>query len=94
MRLFRSVIDDEYRIDWIVDNLPGAMRNEEYDYVTRGFPVGFVAPPAFEGGHRMHYLYNHGEDHLRRPKPMQTAALLASSPHGSPTPTHNLTPGT
>mmetsp|Transcript_71713 Transcript_71713/g.202813 ORF Transcript_71713/g.202813 Transcript_71713/m.202813 type:complete len:492 (-) Transcript_71713:384-1859(-) len=59
MRLFRSVIDDEYRIDWIVDNLPGAMRNEEYDYVTRGFPVGFVAPPAFEGGHRMHYLYNH-----------------------------------
>ena len=29
MRLFRSIIDDEYRIDWIVDNLPGAMRNDE-----------------------------------------------------------------
>mmetsp|Transcript_68941 Transcript_68941/g.135482 ORF Transcript_68941/g.135482 Transcript_68941/m.135482 type:complete len:641 (+) Transcript_68941:77-1999(+) len=59
MRLFRSIIDDEYRIDWIVDGLPGAMRNEEYDYVTRGFPVGFVAPPAFEGGRKMHFLYNH-----------------------------------
>jgi transmembrane 9 superfamily protein 2/4 len=59
MRLFRSMIDDEYRIDWIVDNLPGAMMNLEYGYVTRGFPVGFVAPPAFEGGRRMHYLYNH-----------------------------------
>ena len=35
------------------------MRNEEFDYVTRGFPVGFVAPPAFEGGRRMHFLYNH-----------------------------------
>ena len=30
-----------------------------YDYVTRGFPVGFVAPPAFEGGRQMHFLYNH-----------------------------------
>lgn len=30
-----------------------------YDYVTRGFPVGFVAPPAFEGGRKMHFLYNH-----------------------------------
>jgi transmembrane 9 superfamily member 2/4 len=27
--------------------------------VTRGFPVGFVAPPAFEGGKKMHFLYNH-----------------------------------
>jgi hypothetical protein len=30
MRMFRSIIDDEYRIDWLVDNLPGAMRNDEY----------------------------------------------------------------
>jgi len=29
MRMFRSIIDDEYRIDWLVDNLPGAMRNDE-----------------------------------------------------------------
>ena len=27
--------------------------------MTRGFPVGFVAPPAFEGGRKMHFLYNH-----------------------------------
>lgn len=58
MRLFRQVIEDQYRIDWIVDNLPGAMRNEQYDYVTRGFPVGFVAPSQF-GKRQMHYLYNH-----------------------------------
>lgn len=58
MRLFRQIIEDQYRIDWIVDNLPGAMRNEQYDYVTRGFPVGFVAPSNF-GKKKMHFLYNH-----------------------------------
>ena len=29
MRLFRSLVNDEYRISWIVDNLPAAMRNDE-----------------------------------------------------------------
>jgi len=59
MKLFRSMIDDEYRIDWIVDNLPGAMKNEQYGYVTRGFPIGFSIAPPLENMKPKHYLYNH-----------------------------------
>lgn len=42
---FRSMIDDEYTVNWIVDNLPGATRfvfsEGEYHYAD-GFPVGMV----------------------------------------------------
>jgi len=41
---FRKMIDHEYQVNWLVDNLPGAMRyyrrgDDSYSY-TNGFPVG------------------------------------------------------
>lgn len=36
MKLFRNMIDEEYRVHWLLDNLPVAVRNEELGFVTRG----------------------------------------------------------
>ncbi|EGB07032.1 hypothetical protein AURANDRAFT_28353 [Aureococcus anophagefferens] len=55
MRLFRAMIDNEYRVAMAADGLPVAMRVDHY--VARGFPVGFAV--ADRGGRRDHYLYNH-----------------------------------
>jgi len=62
-RLFSHAIDQEYRVHWIVDNLPAStvVVNEaapEEPYFTRGFPVGFKARD-YETGKEMHFLYNH-----------------------------------
>eukprot|EP00613_Pedinella_sp_CCMP2098_P061225 CAMPEP_0171984130 /NCGR_PEP_ID=MMETSP0993-20121228/273664_1 /TAXON_ID=483369 /ORGANISM="non described non described, Strain CCMP2098" /LENGTH=507 /DNA_ID=CAMNT_0012636935 /DNA_START=66 /DNA_END=1585 /DNA_ORIENTATION=+ len=62
-KTFVEAIDNEYRVHWIVDNLPSAtvVVNElapDDPYFTRGFPVGFKAQD-FETGKDMHYLYNH-----------------------------------
>lgn len=55
---FRSMIDDEYLVNWIVDNLPAATRfirnGGDYHYAD-GFPVGVVGGV---GGGR-YYIYNH-----------------------------------
>eukprot|EP00928_Gymnodinium_smaydae_P022078 TRINITY_DN1865_c0_g2_i1.p1 TRINITY_DN1865_c0_g2~~TRINITY_DN1865_c0_g2_i1.p1 ORF type:complete len:629 (-),score=158.57 TRINITY_DN1865_c0_g2_i1:158-2044(-) len=54
---FRSFIDDEYLVNWIVDNLPAATRyvsqngNADFKYMN-GFPVGIQ-----RNGH--YYLHNH-----------------------------------
>ena len=32
MKLFRNMIDEEYRVHWLLDNLPVAVRNEELGY--------------------------------------------------------------
>jgi len=58
---FRTMIDDEYLVNWIVDNLPAATRytlgrlgpdgNSEYSYIN-GFPVGIE-----KNGH--YYVHNH-----------------------------------
>merc|ERR1719422_2059040 len=42
--IFQKMIDHEYQVNWLVDNLPAAMRyyrvgDESYSY-TSGFPVG------------------------------------------------------
>ena len=55
MRLFRAMIDNDYRVAMAADGLPVAMRVDHY--VARGFPVGFAV--ADRGGRRDHYLYNH-----------------------------------
>ena len=55
---FKQMIDAEYRVNWLLDNLPVAVRNDELGYVSRGYPVGFVAT----GGKKkqpQHYLFNH-----------------------------------
>jgi transmembrane 9 superfamily protein 2/4 len=62
-KTFVEAIDNEYRVHWLVDNLPSStvVVNElapDEPYFTRGFPVGFKAAD-FETGKEMHYLYNH-----------------------------------
>lgn len=51
---FINAVDEEYRIHWIVDNLPVGVQNE--DYFQRGFPVGFKIG---EGPTAKRYLNNH-----------------------------------
>ena len=57
---FLKAIDEDYRVHWIVDNLPVGMYSTNADRETvfsRGFPVGFhlgTKKSAYK-----HYLYNH-----------------------------------
>ena len=56
---FVRAIDEDYRVHWIVDNLPVGMYdvNEKKETVfTRGFPVGFRTG---SGSNYKHFLYNH-----------------------------------
>lgn len=58
MAMFRQMIDEDYRVHWLLDNLPVAVANDELGYVTRGYPVGFKATSS--SGHKeYHYLFNH-----------------------------------
>ena len=56
MSMFRKMIDDEYRVHWLLDGLPVAVRNNELGYVTRGYPIGFKDT---SGKKERHYLFNH-----------------------------------
>jgi transmembrane 9 superfamily member 2/4 len=56
MLQFKSMIQQEYRVHWLLDGLPVAVRNDELGFVTRGYPVGFVSKL---GSKMNHYLYNH-----------------------------------
>ena len=58
MKMFRELIDEEYRVHWLLDSLPAAVRNDRYDYISRGFPIGFVTPPTYQEPN-VHCLYNH-----------------------------------
>ena len=58
MSKFKSMIDQEYRVHWLLDNLPVAVRNDELGYVSRGYPVGFVANGA-KSQKTEHFIYNH-----------------------------------
>lgn len=55
---FKEMIDNEYRVHWLLDNLPVAVRNDELDFVTRGYPIGFVASTP-KRQKPWHYLFNH-----------------------------------
>eukprot|EP01035_Chromulina_nebulosa_P017691 gene17691-23281_t len=62
--LFINAIKDDYRVHWIVDNLPVGMfsTNEIQETVfQRGFPVGFrlKSDVPKEKGKYKYYLYNH-----------------------------------
>jgi transmembrane 9 superfamily protein 2/4 len=41
---FRMLIEDEYRLHFVLDSLPIVMRSEALSYVVRGVPVGFKVP--------------------------------------------------
>lgn len=56
--MFKQMIDEEYRIHWLLDNLPVAVRNDELGYVSRGYPVGFVATTQ-TSKKPQHFLFNH-----------------------------------
>lgn len=55
---FKQMIDSEYRVHWLLDNLPVAVRNDELGYVSRGYPVGFVSTSG-KKKQAQHYLFNH-----------------------------------
>ena len=55
---FKQMIDAEYRVHWLLDNLPVAVRNDELGYVSRGYPVGFVSTSG-KKKQSQHYLFNH-----------------------------------
>ena len=59
---FARAIDDDYRVHWIVDNLPAStLLTNKVDptrpYHVRGFPVGFRQED--EAGKTQHFLFNH-----------------------------------
>ena len=60
---FVRAIDDEYRVHWIVDNLPVAVRSESSDaqeVFERGFPVGFhTGKKGKDVTLNRHYINNH-----------------------------------
>lgn len=61
---FNSKIDDEYRVNMILDNLPvGMVKIREENGLPiktyeRGYPMGFKAAIE-EGGEQKHFLHNH-----------------------------------
>jgi len=61
-KAFSRAIDDDYRVHWIVDNLPAStLLTNRLDpsrpYHVRGFPVGFRQDD--EKGRPQHFLFNH-----------------------------------
>jgi transmembrane 9 superfamily protein 2/4 len=58
IEMFKQMINDEYRVHWLLDNLPVAVRNDELGYVSRGYPVGFIASTP-KKKNPQHYLFNH-----------------------------------
>jgi len=57
LKTFRHMIDYDYRVHWLLDNLPVAVRNEDLGFVSRGYPVGYVV--ELGNNKKQHYLYNH-----------------------------------
>lgn len=58
IEMFKQMINSEYRVHWLLDNLPVAVRNDELGYVSRGYPVGFLATTP-RSKKPQHYLFNH-----------------------------------
>lgn len=58
IKKFKEMIDQEYRVHWNLDSLPVAVRNDELGYVSRGYPVGFVATIP-KKKKPQHFLFNH-----------------------------------
>lgn len=57
IQVFKSMIDQDYRVHWIIDSLPVAVRADKLGYITRGFPVGFVS--SLSGKKAERFLFNH-----------------------------------
>jgi len=69
---FAKRIDEEYVVDWVLDNMPAAVRIYDDDSaeprLQRGFPLGYYEedPPTTPDGEpvRRHYLFNHINFHI------------------------------
>lgn len=58
IEMFKHMIDQEYRVHWMLDGLPVAVRNDDLGFVSRGYPVGFLAATP-KRKKPNHYLFNH-----------------------------------
>lgn len=58
IEMFKTMINQEYRVHWLLDSLPVAVRNDELGYVSRGYPVGFVTSTT-KSKKPQHFLFNH-----------------------------------
>mmetsp|Transcript_8559 Transcript_8559/g.18799 ORF Transcript_8559/g.18799 Transcript_8559/m.18799 type:complete len:637 (+) Transcript_8559:178-2088(+) len=56
--MFKHMIDQEYRVHWLLDALPVAVRNDELGFVSRGYPVGFMGTVSGRKA-PVHFLFNH-----------------------------------
>ena len=54
VRWLRKLVEQQYRIQMTLDQLPVLMRSKELNYAVRGYPVGFKAPPSYTG---MYFSY-------------------------------------
>mmetsp|Transcript_1510 Transcript_1510/g.3606 ORF Transcript_1510/g.3606 Transcript_1510/m.3606 type:complete len:708 (+) Transcript_1510:42-2165(+) len=60
LKWMRQLVERQYRIHLMLDQLPVLMRSKELNYAVRGYPVGFKAPPSYTGLREdEYYLYNH-----------------------------------
>ena len=62
IHLLKEVIDQEYRVHWMLDNLPVGIKlaNSLADgLLYRGFPVGVASDEGSTDGKKKYYLYNH-----------------------------------
>ena len=60
LRWMRKLTERQYRIHLSLDQLPVLMRSREMNYATRGYPIGFKAPPSYTGLKNDElYMFNH-----------------------------------
>jgi transmembrane 9 superfamily protein 2/4 len=61
--LLTKAVWNEYRHNWIVDNLPAASRTEVADYVatshSQGFPVGFMSDGKYYLNNHLHLIIDY-----------------------------------
>lgn len=56
--MLKTAIKQDYRVHWMLDNLPVAVRNIELGLISRGYPVG-LSMKVNGKANVQHYLYNH-----------------------------------
>jgi transmembrane 9 superfamily protein 2/4 len=60
LRWMRKLVKRMYRVHLTLDQLPVLMKSKELNSAMRGYPMGFIAPPALTGlKNDEFYLYNH-----------------------------------
>jgi transmembrane 9 superfamily member 2/4 len=55
----RHLIKAYYRVHLTLDQMPVLMRSREYNFVARGYPIGFIAPTSSGLETGAYYMFNH-----------------------------------